>query len=274
MRNVIHSVHVKVPPCMQSRMWHGRSVHCLLWLFDWLLYWLLIVRLRVEAEMVGHDPYCYWDANFPTRSFDVYVNNYYGHWDFPGPCPEFPGHLISFLLGWARGLTHLSVQKFWMLFGLYCTRCWDSEQSFRTRVPLQYVARRLSNDSHPNTLTCVLVQQTWWSSWFSQIWTYRVLREAHPGFFTTSDILLREADHEYCYDLRCASADALCGVRSELKSTVSQSVVTTSWTASKRGREHGNAIKLVLRSLSQSTVTLELTRMSMIELWLDTYHES
>ena len=52
--------------------------------------------------MAGHDPYCYWDASFPSRSFDVYgqyVNNYYGHWDFPGPGLQFPGHLISFL--WA-----------------------------------------------------------------------------------------------------------------------------------------------------------------------------
>ena len=58
--------------------------------------------------MAGHDPYCYWDASFPSRSFDVYgqyVNNYYGHWDFPGPGLQFPGHLISFLLGWSRGLT-------------------------------------------------------------------------------------------------------------------------------------------------------------------------
>ena len=64
---------------------------------------VLIVRLRVEAKMAGHDPYCYWDASFPSRSFDVY--NYYGHWDFPGPGPQFPGDLISFLLGWPGGLT-------------------------------------------------------------------------------------------------------------------------------------------------------------------------
>ena len=71
---------------------------------------VLIVRLRVEAEMAGHDPYCYWDASFPSRSFDVYgqdVNNYYGHWDFPAPGLQFPGHLIpSCILGWP-----LSVQK-------------------------------------------------------------------------------------------------------------------------------------------------------------------
>ena len=43
--------------------------------------------------MADHDPYCYWDASFPSMSFDVYgsflsrsfdvygqyVNNYYGH---------------------------------------------------------------------------------------------------------------------------------------------------------------------------------------------------
>ena len=40
------------------------------------------------------------------------------------------------------------------------------------------------------------------------------------GFFSTSDILPQEADHKHCYDLRCANADALRGVRTELKSTV------------------------------------------------------
>ena len=40
------------------------------------------------------------------------------------------------------------------------------------------------------------------------------------GFSPTSDILPEEADHEYCYDLCCASADTLRGVRTELKSTV------------------------------------------------------
>ena len=41
---------------------------------------VLIVRLRVEAEMAGDDPYRYWDASFPSRSFDVYVtlNTIYG----------------------------------------------------------------------------------------------------------------------------------------------------------------------------------------------------
>ena len=33
---------------------------------------VLIVHLRVEVEMAGHDPYCYWDASFLSRSFDVY----------------------------------------------------------------------------------------------------------------------------------------------------------------------------------------------------------
>ena len=36
----------------------------------------------------------------------------------------------------------------------------------------------------------------------------------------TSDILPQEADHEYCYDLRCSNADILRGVRMELKFTV------------------------------------------------------
>ena len=79
---------MKVPPSVQSRVWHGRGVHHSLAALAVLLA-VLIVCLRVEAEMAGHDPYCYWDASFPSRSFDVYgqyVNNYYGHWDFPGPC--------------------------------------------------------------------------------------------------------------------------------------------------------------------------------------------
>ena len=33
---------------------------------------VLIVRLWVEAKMAGDDPYCYWDASFPSRSLDVY----------------------------------------------------------------------------------------------------------------------------------------------------------------------------------------------------------
>ena len=43
--------------------------------------------------------------------------------------------------------------------------------------------------------------------------------KAHPeimaGFSPTSDILSWEADHEYCYNLRCASADALHSVRTK-----------------------------------------------------------
>ena len=38
----------------------------------------------------------------------------------------------------------------------------------------------------------------------------------------TSNILPQEADYEYCYDPRCASADALHSVRTELKSTVAR----------------------------------------------------
>ena len=41
------------------------------------------------------------------------------------------------------------------------------------------------------------------------------------GFSPTLDILPQEADYEYCYDLRCAIADTLRGVRTQLKSTVS-----------------------------------------------------
>ena len=79
-RNIIRDAHVKVPPsvfrvrCMY--MWHGSGVH---WLC-WLLLAVCIDCLLAEAEMA--DPYCYWDASFPSRSFGVYgqyVNNYYGH---------------------------------------------------------------------------------------------------------------------------------------------------------------------------------------------------
>ena len=47
---------------MQSRVWHG---HCSLAVLAVLLA-VLIVRLQVEMEMAGHDPYCYWDASFPS----------------------------------------------------------------------------------------------------------------------------------------------------------------------------------------------------------------
>ena len=87
-RNIIHDAHVKVPPsvfCLRC-MWHVSGVH---WLC-WLLLAVCIDCLLAESEMA--DPYCYWDASFPSGSFDVYgqyVNNYYGR------CP--PG--TSFSMG-------------------------------------------------------------------------------------------------------------------------------------------------------------------------------
>ena len=44
---------------MQSCVWHERSLAALAVLLD-----VLIACLRVEVEMAGHDPYCYWDAGF------------------------------------------------------------------------------------------------------------------------------------------------------------------------------------------------------------------
>ena len=68
---------------------------------------ILNVCLLVEAEMAGHDPYCYWDSGFLSRSFDVYRQyDYCGHCDFPGPGP------VSSLSCWVGpvDLPHLSVQ--------------------------------------------------------------------------------------------------------------------------------------------------------------------
>ena len=90
---------------------------------------VLIVGLGVEAEMAGHDPYCYWDACFPSRSFVVYGQyNYCGNVIFQ----DQVHNLHSSLSCWVgpMGLPHLSVQKPQMLFGLYCSRCCDLEQSF------------------------------------------------------------------------------------------------------------------------------------------------
>ena len=86
------------------------AVSCVTWAWCSLaalavLLVVLIVRLRVEGEMAG--PYCYWEAGFPSRSFDVYGQyNYYGHCNFPGPGPVSP---LSCWVG-PVGLPHMSVQ--------------------------------------------------------------------------------------------------------------------------------------------------------------------
>ena len=47
------------------------AVSCVAWTrFSMAALAVLIVRLRVEAEFVA--PVKYWDASFPSRSFDVY----------------------------------------------------------------------------------------------------------------------------------------------------------------------------------------------------------
>ena len=81
-----------------------------------------------------------------------------------------------------------------------------------------------SNEGQPNALTCILIQQTSWLSWCLQIWTDHVLPRSTSGIMTgvspISDILPQVADHECCYDLRCTSADTVCGVWTKLKSTI------------------------------------------------------
>ena len=72
-RNIIHDAHVKVRGRLQSRVcaacgtdavFTGFLTYC------WLLLAVCIDCLLAEAEMA--DPYCYWDASFPSSSFDVY----------------------------------------------------------------------------------------------------------------------------------------------------------------------------------------------------------
>ena len=78
-------------------------------------------------------------------------------------------------------------------------KCWGSEQSFWTKVPLQYIARRLSNEGRASTLTCVQVLQTSWSSWCLQYSN----QPCFPARHKSSGILAQEAGDESCYDL-CA----------------------------------------------------------------------
>ena len=127
--------------------------------------------------MAGHDLYCYWDASFPSRSFDVYGQDVNRHWDFPAPGPQFSGHLIpSCILGWP-----LSVQKAWTLFGLHVLHeMLRLRAIFLNESSIAMCCRRLSNEGQSNTLTCVLVQQTLWSFWCLQIWTDRVLPRGSP----------------------------------------------------------------------------------------------
>ena len=139
------------------------------------------------------------------------------YWGFPGPGPQYKSRQnrlgISFLSCWVGPVDspHLSVQKAWTLFGLYCMKCWGSEQSFWTRVPLQYVARRLSNEGQASTLTCVQVQQTSWSSWCLQIQTNRVFSRGVSWISPKSGILIQEAGDESCYDLRADLTPCLNG---------------------------------------------------------------
>ena len=97
----------------------------------------------------------------------------------------------------------------------------------------------LSNEGQLNALTCVLIQQTSWLSWCLQIWTDRVLHPGTSGIMTgvspISDILPQVADHECCYDLRCTSADAVHGVWTKLKSTITLyfQCITNVWSTSR-----------------------------------------
>ena len=111
------------------------------------------------------------------------------YWGFPGPGPQYKSHQhrlgISFLSCWVGRMDspHLSVQKAWTLFGLYCMKCWGSEQSFWTRVPF-------SNTLPDNSPTRVR-RVRWLASRFSRhrdcpgVYKFKPTafsREAYPGF--------------------------------------------------------------------------------------------
>ena len=202
MHNIIHNVHVKVPPCMQSHVWHGHGCSgCFTGCID------------CPPSGWSRDgwpwPYCYRD-------------NYYRHWDFSGPGPQFPGHLISLVLGWPCGLTSPVSSKSFNVVWAILHDMLRFRAIFLNESSIAIRCRWLSNKGQPNTLTCVLIQQTSWPSWCLQIWTDHILPRGASwimtGFCPTSDILPQEADHEHCYDLRCASTDT--SVWSGLKSTV------------------------------------------------------
>ena len=205
-------------PCLQSRVWHKRGVHWLLWLFYWL-YWLAGLKRRWLAMTltVTRTPVLQ-----VGRSFDVYEQyNYYRHCDFPGPGPVW-----SFLLGWSNGLTYLTCSKSSNVVWAVLHEMLKFRTIFLNESSIAIRCQWLFNEGQPNTLTCVLVQQTSWSSWCLQIRSDCILPRGAPcmdnGWSSpTSDILPQEACHEYCYDLRWR----LRSVRTELKSTVWNNLV-------------------------------------------------
>ena len=144
-------------------------VHWLFWLFYWL-YWLsafglkqrwLAMTLTVTGTPVSRVGHLMCTDN-------TLANNYYGHWDFPGPGPPTFHLFPAGLAPWAH-LTCL-FKKLERCLG--CT-AWDVE--IQSNLP--------EREFHCNTLPKTLqrrsaectVQQTSWSSWCLQIWTDRVL---------------------------------------------------------------------------------------------------
>ena len=177
MRNVIHNVHMKVLPCLACSLVCGMSVvfagcsGCFTgcidcppsgWRGDGWPWPLLLLGGRFSESVV----WCVQTVQL-LRALRF---------------SRTRSSLISFLLGWSCGLTSpVCSNKARMMFGLYCTRCWDSEQSFWTRVPLQYVV-----DDSPTKVS----QICWLTSWFNRhrdrpsVYKFEVTafyREAHPG---------------------------------------------------------------------------------------------
>ena len=119
---------------------------------------VLLVGLGVEAEIAGHDPYCYWDACFPSRSFVVYgQHNYCGNVIFQ----DQVHNLHSSLSCWVgpMGLPHLCSKTsnvVWaVLLEMLCFRT-----IFLNESCIAIRCQQLSNEGQPNTLTFILVQQT------------------------------------------------------------------------------------------------------------------
>ena len=90
----------------------------------------------------------------------MYVNNYYGHWDFPGPVLQFPGHFISFLLGWSHGLTSTVCSKSSNVVWAVLHKMLRFRAICLNESSIAIHCRQLSNEGQANTLTCILVQQT------------------------------------------------------------------------------------------------------------------
>ena len=146
---------MKVPPRLACSLVCGMA-WCSLAALAVLLA-VLIGRLRVEAEMAGHDPYCYWDAGFPSRSFDVYGQyNYLRALRFSRTRPS----LISFLLGWSCGLTSPLCSKSSNVVWAVLHEILRFTPIFLNGSSIAIRCRRLSYEGQPNTLTCVLVQPT------------------------------------------------------------------------------------------------------------------